>query len=173
MPKPAIVIGLIVGAVVIAGGATLAAVLSNNSSNNQSNQSSTTQSDKTTKIDDPEGVYDFFSDPSVTSYPEKGVKFGNGQTLSFEYDGSKTMNDEYATLSYQLYYIQDNGKVIPMGGGNLEGRGSGTFTVSDSVFNSSAKNRDGFLELQGTYTEGTSGTNVTLGMYPIAFDIAD
>jgi hypothetical protein len=80
----------------------------------------------------------------VTKYPEKDAVFGNGQTLTFEYDGTKTNNDPYTTLSYYPYYIQDDGTVQPLGGGNIEGRGSGTFTVSNSVFNSSAKDRHGF-----------------------------
>ena len=173
MQKPAIVAS-IVGAVVVVGGVVL--LINNNNKpkmDTPETNNNTSQSTSATKLNDPNGDYDFFSDPSVTKYPEKGATFGNGQTLTFEYDGSKTNNDEYATLSYQLYYIQDNGGVIPMGGGNVEGKGKGTFTLSDKVYNSSAKNRSGFLELQGTYTTGTTGTNVKLGMYPIKFDVSE
>ncbi len=175
MPKVAI-IAIIVGAVVIVGGGIfLATTMTKNST---SDTSKVTTNDSTTKLDDPDGVYNFVSDPSVTKYPEKNVVFGNGQTLTFEYDGSKTNNDAYATLSYQLYYIQSDGKVQPMGGGNLDGKGSGTFSTSDKVFNSSASGASGFFELQGTYdTSAATGTitgkNVTLGMYPIKFEIAE
>lgn len=85
----------------------------------------------------------------------------------------------YATLSYRLYYIQEDGKVQPMNGGNLDGRGKGTFSTSDKVFNSSASGASGFFELQGTYDTSVddnnkiSGKNVTLGMYPIKFEIAE
>jgi len=177
MPKPAIIAAIIAGAVVVIGGGAL--LIGNLAKNSSPSSSSTTSQTTTATLNDPEGVYNFFSDPSVTSYPEKNAVFGNGQTFTFQYDGSKTNNDEYATLSYQLYYIQDDGKVQPMGGGNLDGKGSGTFTTSDSVFNSNAKDRSGFFELQGTYDTGLSesgqitGNNVTLGMYPIKFDISE
>lgn len=177
MPKAAI-IAIIIGAVVVVGGGAIAAVtLMNNQKTSDTNTTST--NDATAKLDDPEGVYDIFSDPSVTKYPKANVVFGNGQTLTFEYDGTKTNNDEYATLSYQLYYIQPNGKVIPMGGGNVEGKGKGTFTVSDKVFDSAASGASGFLELEGTYDTGIddsgkiTGNNVKLGMYPIKFEIAE
>lgn len=172
MPKPIIIIAGVAAVAVVAGGAfvlTRKDSTSPNSGANGTNQSQTTEAN----LNDPEGIYNFFSDPSVTKYPEKNATFGNGQTLTFEYDGSKTNNDDYATLSYQLYYIQGDGKVQPMGGGNIEGRGRGTFTLSNDVFNSNAKDRSGFLELIGTYTSGTSGTDVKLGMYPIKFDIAE
>lgn len=173
MPKPIIVAG-VVGVVVVVGGVVIVANSMNKPKTTSTDTNSkTSQSAPATKLNDPNGDYNVFSDPSVTKYPEKDATFGNGQTLTFEYDGTKTNNDDYATLSYQLYYIQDNGGVIPMGGGNVEGKGRGTFTLSDKVFNSNAKNRSGFLELSGTYTSGTSGTNVKLGMYPIKFDISD
>lgn len=173
MPKPALVL-IGVGAAVVIGGAIIMVSQKDTPAADSSNTSSSAQqSSADAKLDDPDGVYKLYSDPSVSKYPEANVEFGNGQTLTFEYDGSKTNNDEYATLSYQLYYIQDDGKVQPMGGGNMEGRGKGTFTVSNSVFNSNAKDRSGFLELEGTYTSGTSGTNVKLGMYAIKFDVSE
>jgi hypothetical protein len=184
MPKPIV---LIAGAVVTVG--VVAGVVlmkgsnketTNNTTSGNSNTAAEVAKKTNTALDDPEGVYDLFSDPSVTKHPENDVLFGDGQTLTFEYDGSKTNNDPYATLSYQLYYIQENGKVQPMGGGNVVGEGGkGTFTVSDSVFNSSAKDRSGFLELQGTYDASlnengvATGKNVTLGMYSVKFDVSD
>ncbi len=175
MPKPALLLAG-AGAIVIIGGAVVLMTLEDEPKTNNVDSSIQVQDTKTSsKIDDPNGDYAYFSDPSVTKFPEKNVRFGNGQVLNFEYDGSKTNNDEYATLSYQLYYIQDDGKVIPIGGGNLEGKGKGSFSTAseDKVFNSSAKDKSGFFELQGTYTTGTTGTNVKLGMYPINFDIAE
>lgn len=176
MPKPALLLAG-AGALIVIGGAAFVMTQKDEpaTNDNTGSTSQTSESASTTKLDDPNGDYTFFSDPSITKYPEKNVKFGNGQVLTFEYDGTKTNNDAYATLSYQLYYIQDDGKVQPMGGGNLEGKGSGTFTTAaeDKVFNSSAKGKSGFFELQGTYTTGTTGTNVKLGMYPISFDIAE
>lgn len=177
MPKLHILIAGVVGAGVIVGGVLL---VTNNKDEPKSKKSDSSQSSsKEVKLDDPAGDYKLFSDPSVTKYPDEGAIFGGGQTLTFEYDGSKTNNDAYATLSYQLYYIQDNGKVIPMGGGNVEGKGSGIFTVSDKQFTSGAKDRSGFLELTGTYDTGLSetgqitGKNVVLGMYSVKFDISE
>lgn len=177
MPKPAI-IGIVIGAVVIVGGGAILATTLNKPAST-SNTGNTATTDAKVKLIDPDGVYNFVSDPSVTKYPDANAVFGNGQTFTFEYDGSKTNNDEYATLSYQLYYIQDDGKVQPIGGGNLVGKGKGTFTTSDKVFNSSASGASGFFELQGTYdtkadeNNKITGSNVTLGMYPIKFEIAD
>jgi hypothetical protein len=178
MPKPVVIAGAVIGAVVVIGGAAF--VLTKKDAPASTNSSSTSQSSSKAKLDDPSGTYKLFSDPSVTKHPENDVVFGNGQTLTFEYDGSKTNNDKYATLSYQLYYIQDDGKVQPMGGGNVEGEGGkGTFTLSNKVFNSSAKDRSGFLELQGTYDSSIDSTNkmsakdVKLGMYSVKFDVAE
>ena len=176
MPKPiVIVLGAIGGAVVIGG--VITAIILTNSSKDAAAPSGNSNTSQQTQLVDPDGVYKLFSDASVTKHPEANAVFGNGQTLTFEYDGSKTANDEYATLSYQLYYIQDDGKVQPMGGGNLEGKGSGTFTVSDSVFNSSADKRNGFFELIGTHSTSASesgaisGSNVPLGMYAVVFEV--
>lgn len=176
MPKPIVIVSGVVAAVVVVGG--VAAIVANKGSSSESTQQSTEKvSKEEVAVNDPSGYYKLFSDPSVTKHPEDGTTFGNGQTLTFEYDGTKTNNDANATLSYQLFYIKDNGDVSPMGGGNIEGKGSGVFTLSDKVFNSSAKNRKGFLELQGTYDSNISdtgqitGKNVKLGMYSVMFDV--
>lgn len=182
MPKPVIIASGIVGAAVVIGGALVFMNMNNKPATNN-DSTSDSQGQSQTAVKDPNGDYKLFSDPSVTKHPESGVKFGNGQVLSFEYDGSKTNNDAYATLSYQLYYIDDKGSVHPIGGGNMEGEGGkGVFKTAegDKVFNSSAKGKSGFFELQGTYGTGLSetggikaGTNVKLGMYSIKFDISE
>ncbi len=166
-----IIAAIVTGSIVVAGGIFVATSgILNEPKATGNNVPKTSTSSKVTLVD-PDGTY--------TKYPEKDALFGNGQTLTFEYDGSKTNNDAYATLSYYPYYIQDDGKVQPLGGGNIQGRGKGTFTVSSSVFNSDAKDRQGFLEVIGTYDTGTdasgkvTGSNVKLGMYPIIFDVAD
>lgn len=182
MPKPVIIAA---GVIIVAGVIGGAVVFLNNKSNAPDDDKAPVASQNESKaptINDPNGDYKLFSDPSVTKHPEDGAVFGNGQVLSFEYDGSKTKNDKYATLSYQLYYIDENGSVQPMGGGNMEGEnGKGTFKTAegDKVFNSSAKGRTGFFELQATYgtsadeTGKISGKNVKLGMYSIKFDISE
>lgn len=177
MPK--LLIGIIAG-IVIVGGAITGIVLYTNAQNQNKSSGSETANTATKEVAlvDPDGVYDLFSDPSITQKPEDGVKFGNGQTLTWDYDGSKSENDEYAKLTYQLFYIQDDGKVQPMGGGNVEGSGSGTFTLSDSVFDSAAKDHKGFLELVVTWGTSFDGQKYTskeekLGMYSVTYDIAE
>lgn len=182
MPKSAI-IGISVVVVVAIGGAAYFLTQKQDAPNTtQASNSQASSQDSQVKVNDPNGDYKLFSDPSVTKYPEKNAKFGNGQVLTFEYDGSKTANDPNATLSYQLYYVDEKGSVHPMGGGNVEGEGGkGTFKTAegDKVFNSSAKNRPGFLELQGTHGAGLddggkiTAQNVKLGMYAITFDVSE
>lgn len=181
MPKPIVIVAGVIGAVVVTG-AAIVFVNMNNSPAKNNDSASTSQNNSKVTVNDPNGDYKLFSDPSITNPPENDVKFGNGQVLSFEYDGSKTNNEPNATLSYQLYYIAENGDVQPMGGGNMEGEGGkGVFKTAegDKVFNSSAKDRPGFFELQGTYAtsftpgQPISGKNVTLGMYSIKFDISE
>lgn len=174
---------IIVGGVIVVGGAIGGFVALNKKDDPKTNTSQTgtadTGSSKEVQLDDPDGVYKLFSDASIISKPEDNVRFGNGQTLTWEYDGSKSENDEYATLSYQLFYIQDDGKVQPMGGGNVQGSGGkGTYTLSDSVFNSSAKDRKGFLELTVTWGTSFNGESYSsneekLGMYSVEFDVAE
>lgn len=179
MPKPIMVVAGVVGLAIIGGGVFLATNSKGDKTETNQSQSSSTSSTPAASVDDPEGVYKLFSDPSVTKSPEKDAVFGNGQTFTFEYDGSKTANDEYATLSYQLYYVQDDGKVQPVTGGNLDGKGKGIFTTSDKVFTSNANGKQGFFELIGTHSTSASdsgqiaGSNVTLGMYAIKFEVAE
>lgn len=183
MPKSWLIAGGII-AIVIGTAVIASVILGQNKNDESSTQNSPSQTTGETKLDDPDGVYDLFSDASVTKHPESGAKFGNGQTLTFEYDGSKTEHDEYTNLSYQLYYIQEDGKVQPMGGAVLDGKGEGTFSTSNSVFNSSAKDRKGFLELIANYQspsdagqKDASGLpkvrEVKLGMYSITFDVSE
>ncbi len=160
-------IAIIIGAVVLIGGGIILTVnlLGQNKASN----------DAYSKLVDPDGVYSLFSDPSITTQPEENAVFGNGQSLAFEYDGSKTNNDENAALSYQLYYIKDDGTVQPLGGGNLNGVGSGRFTTSTKIFDPAASGASGFFELIGTYgADGeTLGKTARLGMYTVKFEVAE
>lgn len=172
-------IGIIAG-IIVAGVVTTGIIIYVNSQPKDTVDASTnTQQTQNVTLVDPDGVYDLFSDPSITKAPEAGVLFGNGQTLTWEYDGSKSENDPYAKLSYQLFYIQDNGDVQPMGGGNVAGEnGKGTFTLSDNVFNSSAKGQNGFLELVVTWGTTFNGESYDskeekLGMYSVKYDVTE
>ncbi len=81
--------------------------------------------------------YDEFVDPALTTYPERGAKFGDGSTLDFVYAD----NDEsrFPTYGYQLAYIQGDGAVIPLGGNNFYDVVDGVFSTSDPVYDSTGR----------------------------------
>lgn len=156
MPKP-LTIAIAIGAVIlIGGGAVLVYHFATGGANGNA----------AIKVVDPEGKYTLFSDKSITSHPDNGTVFGNGQSLQFEYDGTKTDKDMNATLSYQLYSIQEDGTVKPLGGGNLNGLGTGQFTTSTKLFDTEVNGAPGFLELTAT----NGDTQVKLGIYQIKFE---
>ncbi len=123
------------------------------------------------KINDPDGDYKPFSDPAITQHPPENFTLGNNQPVEFHYDGSKGSG-----LSYQLFYISQNGSVHPIGGGTLDDQGGGVFRHDISVFNSSADQRPGFIEITTVAGSGLNdsgqitGKNVKLGMYPIRLE---
>lgn len=158
MPKP-LTIAIAIGAVIlIGGGAVLVYHFVTGGANGNA----------AIKVIDPEGKYTLYSDKSITSHPDKDAVFGNGQSLQFEYDGTKTDKDMNATLSYQLYSIQQDGNVKPLGSGNLNGLGIGQFTTSTKLFDSDVNGKSGFFEL----TAILGDKQVKLGMYQIKFETA-
>lgn len=176
MPKPIILTG-IVGAVVVVGGIGyfVSQQPANPSAINTVNQTTTSSSTSgEIKINDPDGQFKYFSDPSITKQPEPNFVYGNGQTLSVDYDGSKS--EEGASLFFNLYYVSSNGNVIEITSDTFEGKTKGTFTNSNKVFTSSADGRPGFVEVtvvQNSHLNDDntiSGKNVTLGMYPIKIE---
>lgn len=174
MAKP-LVVGIAAAVVVVAAGVVFVMLNQPKAVTNEPTDTMTASKlAKTKKVApvDPDGAYKLFSDQSITKHPEDGAKFGDHQTLEFEYDGSKTNNDPYARLSYNLYYIQDDGKVEPIGSGKLDGLGTGKgpFTVADSILDPVVSDRQGFFELIGT---DRSGEQVKLGMYSISFDASE
>ncbi len=130
-----------------------------------SGKDSTNNSGGSTKIVDPDGFYDYKSDPSIIKAPEKGITIGDGRTVTIEYD--KSQGD---ILSYQLYYIQDNGSVIPMGGSTFDEDkdGDGVYECDLVTYTSNADGRPGFMEI----TSVKDLKNVNLGMYPVEFKIS-
>lgn len=176
MHKFATIAAGVIGVVVV--GVGIFVVANQNGSVEDSPDKTSQSASNVTKLDDPGGIYKLSSDESITKKPSGEIEFGNGQTLTFEYDGSKSNNDEYAKLGYELFYVQDNGKVIPMTGGFLAGAGSGEFSTSDRVFKSEANGRKGFLELTVTYSTSASdgkisGNTTKLGMYPVKFTVSE
>lgn len=173
------IIGLVAaGAVIVIGGAVY---FTTQNKSTDTNGSASQQSSKEVQIVDPEGVYKPFSDPSVIKHPDEDFVFGAGKPFVIEYDGTKTEKDPYATLSYQLYYIQDSGTVVNFTGGNLEGTdGIGAFKTDAKVFTSDADGRKGFVEVTVTYkasfdavAQKYTGTTHKLGMYPVTFKVSE
>ena len=148
------------------------------SSSTSAEKSDSKKSSKQTSDGKPSS-YKLSSDPSVTKFPEPGAKFGNGQVLTFEYDGSKSDNDPDATIGYDLSYDQGKGSLVPLSGSFLEGKGAGIFKATDSIFSSSADGKPGILVLSVTFNSGVdgsgkiTGTTVELGRYLITIDVAE
>jgi hypothetical protein len=117
--------------------------------------------------------WELFSDPAMSTVPEAGAVFGDGSELDFHYDA----HDESAspTYSYQLGYIQDDGAVIAMGGGNMVNDG-GDLSLTDQVFESNADGRAGVIQVEltqnVTFENGEyTGDDIDLGRYCIAFTL--
>jgi hypothetical protein len=129
----------------------------------------------TVPLVDPSATYAPRSDPSITQQPAGDLLIGDGSRVSIGYDGSKGTG-----LSYSLFYIQDNGTVVPMTGGFFTDEGSGSFAATIFVYNSDADGRSGFMELEtvlmppGTTAENAmqKAKTVSLGMYAVRFQVA-
>ena len=92
--------------------------------------------------------YEYFSDSSVTSYPEPGQVFGDGTAITFEAPA-----DYYAT--YTLYYVDENGEALfNSASGFSQEAPEGVFTTDLLVFGSEANNRPGILSLETVYRDG-------------------
>lgn len=115
---------------------------------------------------------ELFSDPAMTKHPENGVKLGGGATLSFQF--AKHDEARHPTYGYDLGYISDDGSVIPMGGNFFHEAVGGVFSTSDSIFNSNADGRFGFMTIQITQDvtfDGSkyAGKTTNLGRYCVQF----
>lgn len=186
MPKLYTMVIGVVGTAVVVGG--IGYSINNNNSNNNTVAPETVNTSMNSnstsgeiKINDPDGSYKLYSDPSITKPPVTDFVWGNGQTLTLEYDGSKTTkNGEVVegSLLYQTYYVEPNGNVQPMGGGVFEENTKGVFTTSSKVFASNADGRPGFIEVTVVQDSGIEdgqiqGKNVNLGMYRIKYEVAE
>ena len=136
------------------------------SDSKSSSKKSSSNSDSSVEIQDADGVYDYKSDPSITKPPAKNITIGDGREVSLEYD--KSQGD---ILSYQLYYVDDSGSVIPMGGSTFDDDkdGDGVYICELTTFTSNADGRPGFMEISSVNDELK---NVYLGMYPVKFKVS-
>ncbi|CAN5263818.1 hypothetical protein BH11ACT4_BH11ACT4_14020 [soil metagenome] len=92
--------------------------------------------------------YEYFSDSSVTKYPEAGQVYGDGTAITFEAPA-----DYYAT--YSLYYVDEKGTVFEKAGGAFSQEApDGVFTTSLPLFGEEANGRPGIIELDTVYKEG-------------------
>jgi hypothetical protein len=116
-----------------------------------------------------------FADPSVTKFPAKDFVYGNGQTLSIEYDGSKSKAGD--PVFFDLMMINPDGVVVQIGSDTFEGRTPDkVFTKSNKIFKSDADGQSGFVEIKVVQNSGLdangkiSGKNVMLARFPIKFE---
>ncbi|MCB1209095.1 MAG: hypothetical protein KDK97_07195 [Verrucomicrobiales bacterium] len=120
-------------------------------------------------INDPTGYYKLFSDPSVTQHPKENVTVGDGSAISFTYDGSKSRQP--AILDYQLFYVDKQGEVRPIGGGSFDAADNGVYSKVIAVYDTPANGRPGFLKLSTVSSISSNGpitgSEIQLGMYPI------
>jgi hypothetical protein len=116
-----------------------------------------------------------FADPSVTKFPAANFVYGNGQTLSVEYDGSKSKAGD--PVFFDLMMINPDGVVVQIGSDTFEGRTPDkVFTKSNKIFKSDADGQSGFVEIKVAQNVGLdangkiSGKNVMLARFPIKFE---
>ena len=152
-------------------GAGLCFFLTSACSEKSSTSSNTTQE---AAIRDPDGVYKTRCDPSITKAPAENVLLGKGAVVEIHYDGSKGDG-----LDYQLSYVDTDGYIHPMTGSNFENKGAGVFSRDILIFNSSAHQRPGFMEVttvsgSGVDADGKiTGKVVSLGMFPVRFEVSE
>ena len=116
-----------------------------------------------------------FADPSVTKFPSKDFVYGNGQTLSIEYDGSKSKPGD--SVFFDLMMINPDGVVVQVGSNVFDGKvPDRVFTKSNKVFNSDVDGRSGFVEIKVVQNVGLdangkiSGKNLMIARFPIKFE---
>lgn len=116
-----------------------------------------------------------FADPSISKHPVKDLVYGNGQTLSIEYDGSKSKTGE--PVFFDLTMIRPDGIVVQVGSDTFDGKTPDrVFTKSNKVFNSDVEGRPGFVEINIVQNSGLdakgqiTGKNLMIGRFPIKFE---
>jgi hypothetical protein len=116
-----------------------------------------------------------FADPSVTKFPAANFVYGNGQTLSVEYDGSKSKAGD--SLFFDLMMINPDGVVVQVGSNVFDGKvPDRVFTKSNKIFNSDVDGRSGFVEIKVVQNSGLdadgkiSGKNLMIARFPIKFE---
>jgi hypothetical protein len=118
-----------------------------------------------------------FADPSLTKFPSKDFVFvyGNGQTLSIEYDGSKSKPGD--PVFFDLTMINPEGIVVQVGSDTFDGRTPDrVFSKSNKMFRSEVDGRSGFVEINIAQNVGLdangkiSGKNLMIGRFPIKFE---
>jgi len=115
-------------------------------------------------------------DPALSTHPENGATFGDGSTVEFTYDEFEP--ERSPTFGYDLGYIQDDGAVIPMGGAFFDNDDAGNFSTSNSVFDSNAFGRYGFMSVSITQDASFDGDdydaeNIVLGVFCVKFAEGD
>jgi hypothetical protein len=121
----------------------------------------------------PQEGFDLFVGDVVAAGPADGAVFGDGSTLSFTFT-----EPVEGTPDLDLFYVNEAGDAIQMGGLFLEDQGDNTWTTSNLVFTSDAEGRPGFAFLGITTNVGLddegiiTGDHEVVGIYCLSLKVA-
>lgn len=131
--------------------------------------------DTVASLDNANNPKKLFADPSLSKFPSQDFVYGNGQTLSIEYDGSKSKPGE--PVFFDLTMINPQGVVVQIGSDTFDGRTpERVFTKANKIFKSDADGQSGFVEINIVQNVGLdangkiSGKNLMIGRFPIKFE---
>lgn len=117
----------------------------------------------------PQQGFELFSSDIVAQAPRHGALYGEGHPVSWAF--SRAL--EYGP-SVDLYYVNEAGDAIAMGGTNTVDEGDNTWSVEDPVYWSEANGRPGFVILTVTNSitaeEGSYRADTEIaGVYCVTF----
>jgi hypothetical protein len=131
--------------------------------------------DTVTSLENANNPKKLFADPSVTKFPAKDFVYGNGQTLSVEYDGSKSKAGD--PVFFDLMMINPQGVVVQVGSDTFDGRTPDrVFSKSNKMFRSEVDGQSGFVEINIVQNASldangkVSGKNLMIARFPIKFE---
>ena len=116
------------------------------------------------KCEDNTSDYEIFAEDGVTNPPEYGQVWGDGSELAFDYAGFTPGS----TVSYQLYYVQDDGGVINITGGPFQDPVGTRFSSVDPQFSSASEGYYGIVEVTMLSDVDFDGEKYTGTTTPVA-----
>lgn len=157
---------LLAASAMVLTGCTTTAPPSTGSDDGQSSDAGTSDVGAPTgpKCEDNTSDFEIFAADGVTNAPEYGQVWGDGTELSFDYDGFIPGS----TLSYQLYYVQEDGGVINTTGGPISDPVGTTFSSVDPQYNTSTLGYYGIVEVTMLSNVEFDGEKYTGDTTPVA-----